>query len=193
MHESAEMGAHRLGHAIALGVNPEMYGRHTRSESVDERIDQLRYDMRHSEGSRRHGVRVDLEGADRELRELVAIPSERRVSVSYDDGRLEELRGRQRYAIECIRALDSVIEVCPTSNRRIGGITEPQHHPLIQFVDCDAPFIIASDDPGIFDTTLSDEIQLAIDIAGLPQDAYDEIAERSWSYRSEVLVGREDR
>ena len=193
MHESAEMGAHRLGHAIALGVNPEMYGRHTRSESVDERIDQLRYDMRHSEGSRRHGVRVDLEGADRELRELVAIPSERRVSVSYDDGRLEELRGRQRYAIECIRALDWVIEVCPTSNRRIGGITEPQHHPLIQFVDCDAPFIIASDDPGIFDTTLSDEIQLAIDIAGLPQDAYDEIAERSWSYRSEVLVGREDR
>ena len=110
--------------------------------------------------------------------------------MEYDEPRLDGLRDRQKYAIQSIRALGSVIEVCPTSNRRIGGIAQAGHHPLIQFVANDAPFVVASDDPGIFDTTLADEIEASIAIAGLPKGYRDEIVERSWRNRSEILTGR---
>ena len=50
VHEAAEFGAHRLGHAISLGVDPRLYGNHIRNESVAERIDQLNYDLNHRDG-----------------------------------------------------------------------------------------------------------------------------------------------
>ncbi len=190
VHEAAEMGAHRLGHAIALGVNPDKYGIHGREESVAERIDQLTYDLRHIEGLGRYGVEVDVQSVTQELRQLAALPKGHRLRIDYDGRRLNELRIRQKYATQCIRSLGSVIEVCPTSNRRIGGISNVGYHPLVQFVANDAPFVIASDDPGIFNTSLADEVESAIGIAGLPRDSYDEIVERSWLNRSEVLVGR---
>ena len=192
VHEAAEMGAHRLGHAIALGVDPDLYGRHTRTESVDERVDQLRYDLRHRKDLRKHGVHIDVNAAEQELHNLKALDKGDTLEIQYDDQRLSEVRGRQSYAIECVKSLGSVIEVCPTSNRRIGGISEPEHHPLVKFAADDVPFVIGTDDPGIFDTSLADEIRSAIDIAGLSEDAFDEIADRSWSSRSEVLVGREN-
>ena len=136
------------------------------------------------------GVQVDAQGVRRELRQLCELPKDNLLSIDYDARRLAELRGRQKYATQCIRAFGSVIEVCPTSNRRIGGISNPEHHPLVQFVANDALFVVGSDDTGIFDTTLAKEIKSAIAIAGLPADSYDEIAERAWFNRSEVLVGR---
>ena len=190
VHEAAEMGAHRLGHAIALGVDPDKYGIHSRDERVAERIDQLTYDLRHIKGLGKCGVEVDVQAVTQELRQLSILPKEDRLLIEYDGRRLHGLRSRQRYATQCIRSLGSVIEVCPTSNRRIGGISNAGHHPLVQFVANDAPFVVASDDPGIFNTTLADEVESAIGIAGLPKDSYDEIVERSWLSRSEVLVGR---
>ena len=100
------------------------------------------------------------------------------------------MRLRQRYAARCISGLGSVIEVCPTSNIRIAGITENEHHPIRRFVEFGVPFVVGSDDPGIFDTTLAAEIEFAVAIAGLPPDSYGAIAERSWRFRSEVLTGR---
>ena len=191
VHEAAEMGAHRLGHAIALGVDPHSYGPHTRTEIVDERIDQLRYDLRHRKGLAGHSVHVDVKATEQELQGLQSLDKSSVLEVEYDDRRLGEVRRRQNYGIDCVKSLGSVIEVCPTSNRRIAGIADPRHHPLVQFAANDVPFVIGTDDPGIFDTTLTDEIQSAMEIAGLPEDAFEEIAERSWASRSEVLVGRE--
>ena len=50
-HEAAELGSRRLGHCIALGLDPEASmqrrgGSHLR-ESVAERLDQIAYDLRH--------------------------------------------------------------------------------------------------------------------------------------------------
>ncbi len=190
VHEAAEMGVHRLGHAIALGVNPDLYGVHTRYETIGERIDQLLYDLRHAQGLGQSGLAIDVQGTTQELRLLQTQPKERTLRVDYDDQHLNELRIRQRYAIQGIQSLGSVIEVCPTSNRRIGGISRNEHHPLVQFVAHDAPFVVASDDPGIFDTTVRNEVESAIAITGLGPEYYDEIVERSWRYRSEVLTGR---
>ena len=190
VHEAAEMGVHRLGHAIALGVNPAMYRVHTRHEPVAERVDQLKYDLRHRDGLIGLGVQVDVQDISEELERLEKLPRETLVKIEYDDGRLEGVRRRQRYAAHCIRGLGSVIEVCPTSNRRIGGISDGKHHPVRQFVEFGVPFVVGSDDPGIFDTTLTDEIESAVAIAGLPEGSYGDLVERAWQCRSEVLTGR---
>ena len=190
VHEAAELGVHRLGHAIALGVSPDRYGVHSRQESVEERIDQLNYDLRHRDGLMSFGVRVDVQAISKELEQLSSMAQKNLVTIEYSEQRLEEVRHRQRYAANCIKALGSVIEVCPTSNRRIGGISDAKHHPIRQFIDFGVPFVVGSDDPGIFDTTLDREIESAIAIAELPEDFYGDIVERAWRCRSEVLTGR---
>jgi hypothetical protein len=190
VHEAAELGAHRLGHAIALGIDPAAYGEHERTETVAERIDQLRYDVRHAEGLRRHGVHINVQETQKELAGAEAMPGDIELTDRYDSSRLEEVRARQRYAMECVRSLGAIIEVWPTSNRRIGGISNSEHHPVHRFIENDVPFVVASDDPGIFGTTLADEIDWVVQAAGLGADAFEEIADRSWRYRSEVLTGR---
>ena len=190
VHEAAEMGAHRLGHAIALGISPDLYGVHRRQETVEERIDQLRYDLRHKEALSSIGVAVDAQSITLDLEQLQNRPHSDLVSVEYDEYRLQEVRLRQRFAADCIRAMGSIVEVCPTSNRRIGGIVGDRHHPIRQFVDFGLPFVVGSDDPGIFDTSLGKEIETALDIADLPPESYGEIVERSWRCRSEILSGR---
>ena len=190
VHEAAELGAHRVGHALALGIDPEVYGRHERTEAVVERIDQLCYDVLHAEGLQRHGVNINVQAIEKELAEIEALPSDSELTLSYDDSALDEVRARQRYAMECISSLGAIVEVCPTSNRRIGGISFHHHHPVHRFFENDLPFVVASDDPGIFGTTLADEIDWVVQAAGMGADAFEEIAERSWRYRSELLSGR---
>jgi adenosine deaminase len=191
VQESAENGAHRLGHAIALGVDPDCYGAHERGESVAERRDQIAYDLAHAEGLRKHGVRVEPAALERERAALAAAPSEQRVTHRYDAARLDEVRRRQDYAMQRVRRSGAVIEVCPTSNRRIGAIADPQHHPVHRFFEHGLPVVVSSDDPGIFDTTLADEIAWVVEHAALPPDAVDELTDRAWRSRSEVLTGRE--
>ena len=84
-----------------------------------------------------------------------------------------------------------MVEVCPTSNRRIAVIANPDHHPVHQFLAWRVPFVIGSDDPGPFYTTLADEISWVVDGAKLGPDAFEELAAQGWRYRSEVLSGRQ--
>ena len=191
VQEAAEFGAHRLGHAIALGLDPAHFGAHERAETVAERRDQLRYDLAHAAGLCRHGVAVDLDGTRRELDALAALPAEATLTIPYDAARLREVRRRQDYALARVRASGAIVEVCPTSNRRIGGIADPAHHPVRRFLAHDLPFVIATDDPGIFGTGLREEIDWVIGAAGLPPEAFETLAARAWHYRSEILSGRE--
>jgi hypothetical protein len=191
VHQAADMGAHRLGHAISLGIDPVVFGSHQRMEPVSEKIAQLEYDLSHAEGLARHDVRVDKSGIRSDLEGLRGRPQGNTVTLKYDDSRLEEVRRRQNYAMERIRALNVVVEVCPTSNRRIGGITDPSQHPVLRFIENDVPFVVGSDDAGVFDVTLADEIEWVVETADLGSGAFEEIAERSWRYRSEILTGRE--
>ncbi len=190
VQEAAELGAHRLGHAIALGIDPMSYGTHSRTESVVERRDQLAYDLRHAAGLRRHGVAVDEATVSSELEALRRRPDDYVVTIPYDDQRLSEVRARQDYAMDRVAASGAVVEVCPTSNLRIGNISDPDHHPVHRFHDRGVPFVVASDDPGIFDTTLRDEIDWVVREAGLDAEAAIEIERRAWDSRSELLSGR---
>lgn len=187
VHEAAELGAHRLGHAIALGVDPEVFGAHTRTEHVDERRDQIAYDLAHADGLRAAGVPVNAAALEAERGSL---PADGTVSITYDAARLEEVRRRQDYAMSRIRAAGVVVEVCPTSNRRIGGITDPAHHPVHRFLDADLPVVVSSDDPGIFGTTLGDELDWVCRHAGGGAELREHLVETAWRSRSEVLTGR---
>ena len=191
VHEAAEFGAHRLGHAIALGVDPEVYGAHERSESVAERLDQIGYDLAHADGLRARGVRVD-ENALRANATSCDAQTDDGVHASLRRGAASPTCARARtYAMARVRANGAVVEVCPTSNLRIGGIADPLHHPVHRFLDAGVPFVVASDDPGIFDTTVRDELDWVAREAGLEPGAVEDLIERAWRSRSEVLTGRE--
>jgi adenosine deaminase len=192
VHEAAELGANRLGHAIALGIDPAVFGEHIRTESVAERRDQIAYDLAHADGLRAAGVTVDPAALRSEL------AAQRRkngrkgtVTIDYDAARLDEVRRRQDYAMRRIRATGAVVEVCPTSNRRIGGIDDPAHHPVHRFLAADLPVVVASDDPGIFGTTLDDELDWVCAQTGGGAELRRHLVDTAWRSRSELLTGRE--
>ena len=190
VQQAAELGAHRLGHAIALGVDPAVYGEHTRTEPAAERVDQIDYDLGHADGLAAFGVAVDPDGLRAERAALAAGPADAVVEVGYDRARLDEVRLRQRYAMARVRAAGAVVEVCPTSNLRIGGIADPAHHPVHRFHAEGVPFVVSSDDPGIFGTTLSEELDWVCEHTGGGAELRRELLRRAWDSRSEVLSGR---
>ncbi len=161
-HEAALLGAKRLGHAIALGMDPAVAlarrpGAHEQ-ETVAERRAQLAYDRRWQPELRAAGVRPQPETLARELRELASRAADEIITRPYDDQRCEQLRHRQRFVLDQLTRLSVAIESCPTSNLRIGGVPRPADHPVWRFLDHDVPLTISADDPGIFGVTLSDEI-----------------------------------
>jgi adenosine deaminase len=188
VHEAAELGAHRLGHAIALGIHPDAFGVHTRTESVAERRDQIAYDLRHAEGLRAFGVDVDVAGLRAELDRLALVGT---VTHRYDRARLAEFRRRQDFAMSRVRRSGAVIEVCPTSNRRIGDIRDPALHPVHRFLAAGLPVVISTDDPGIFGITLNDELDWVCTHTGGGAELRRELLDTAWRSRSEVLTGRE--
>ena len=112
------------------------------------------------------------------------------VDLVYDAARLSALRGRQDFAMDRVRRTGAIIEVCPTSNRRIGGIINPDHHPVHRFLAADLPVVVATDDPGIFGVRLAEEIDWVVAQCGLDDVARRGLIERAWRSRSEVLTGR---
>jgi adenosine deaminase len=64
-------------------------------------------------------------------------------------------------------------------------------HPVHRFIKNDVPFVVSTDDAGIFDVTLAEEIEWIVEAADLGSGAFEEIASRSWRYRSEIITGRE--
>jgi adenosine deaminase len=190
VQEAAELGAHRLGHAIALGIDPAVFGVHTRIESVAERRDQIAYDLGHRDGLRRVGVDINANALTDELTDLAARPDDEILAVEYDLARLENVRRRQEFAMNQVRSTGAVIEVCPTSNRRIGGITNPDHHPIHQFLKAELPVVIATDNPGIFGTTLDTELDWVCRQTGGGPELRRKLIATAYNSRSEILSGR---
>jgi adenosine deaminase len=93
--------------------------------------------------------------------------------------------------MERVAASGAVVEVCPTSNRRIGNIDEPDHHPVHRLHANGVPFVVSSDDPGIFGTKLADELDWVVAQLQAGPQLREELIERAWRSRSEVLTGRE--
>jgi aminodeoxyfutalosine deaminase len=67
------------------------------------------------------------------------------------------------------------LEVCPTSNVRVGGYANYAEHPLPRFHAAGVPVTINSDDPPLFNTTLNDEVKLLADPFNFDLDEINEI------------------
>ena len=171
-HAAALMGSRRLGHAIALGLDPAVaVNRRPRAhetELVSERLDQIAYDLGHIDELRQVGVDTDEEALHTERRELNA----RKRTETFDVGpygaeRLEQIRRRQQYVLSELATLGTVVESCPTSNRLIAAIADPADHPVRRLLGSDVSMAIGADDPGIFDSPLASEVAWVAEHSGM--------------------------
>ena len=69
------------------------------------------------------------------------------------------------------------LEVCPWSNVSM-GITQVDNHPLKKMIDANLDLVIASDDPGIFGKSLTDNYLLAFNL-GVSLEVLERLALRS--------------
>ena len=174
-HQAAQLGARRLGHAIALGLDPEVSlarrpGAHE-AEPVAERLAQITYDLEQARELEAFGVEVDRGRLEREQAELQGRAPVEMISRPYTVQRLEEVRRRQGFVLAELTRLGVCIESCPTSNLRIGGVPSPAQHPLWRFLRSEVGLAIGADDPGIFDMPLAAEVDWVATHAGMDEVA----------------------
>jgi adenosine deaminase len=67
------------------------------------------------------------------------------------------------------------LEVCPTSNLRLGVAPSLAAHPLPRLLAAGVRLTVNSDDPAFFNTTLNNEVALLADPFGLGVEAIDEL------------------
>ncbi len=161
-HEAAELGSRRLGHCIALGLDPEVSvqrrgGSHLR-EPVAERLDQIAWDLRHRRGLEDAGVEVSPAALEAERESLRGRDRQALCRRPYDDRRLEQVRRRQEFVLGELTRLGAVVESCPSSNLRLGSVPRPDLHPVHRFLDSGVDVVIGADDPGIFESPLAAEV-----------------------------------
>ncbi|ETW94567.1 MAG: hypothetical protein ETSY1_34300, partial [Candidatus Entotheonella factor] len=160
-HDIAEMGARRLGHAIALGLDPTMAVARRphahETERVSERLAQIEYDVVHRDALTAYGIPIHAGALEREWEQLQHRSPDDTVTRPYSPERFHQVRRRQDYALDCLTKLGTVVETCPTSNLRVGGVPSPEHHPVHRFLRSGVNLAIGADDPGIFNSPLSEE------------------------------------
>ncbi len=66
------------------------------------------------------------------------------------------------------------LEVCPTSNVRLGVYPDYALHPLPRLLDAGVPMTVNSDDPPLFNTSLEAELELLPGVFGLGLPEMDE-------------------
>ncbi len=187
--EAAKMGAHRLGHALSLGIEPDFFLHQTRTESRQERLDQLNFELESYSEICGIGDYYSKEELDISRKQLLkdTTPS---TNFTMDEKSIGYLKTFQNYCLSQIAKTRSVIETCPTSNHLIGMLPDPKAHPAQRFFESGVSLTISTDDPGIFDTTIEREYELA-NVAGLNSEQLETIRKQSFLYKSTVLSGRE--
>ncbi|RHX93100.1 adenosine deaminase [Leptospira stimsonii] len=183
--ESAQWGAHRLGHAIALGLDPSSIQRKI-FESKSERLDQLQFYY-----DRKEELDSYMETPSRERigNEIDSLKHKETIELETSPSFLQECFGFQNFCMDQIKKTNAIIESCPSSNEYIGMVVDPKTHPILRFEKHDLRFTISTDDPGIFGTTIEEEYSKAAKI-GLSAETLESVRLNSFLYTSEILSGR---
>ena len=140
---------------------------------VSERLDQIDYDLRHAEALSARGVKIYEAELVRELEQLRSKDKRGAIRRPYSSDRIAEIRRRQDFALNALEQLGTVIEICPTSNRVLGGVTDPAQHSMHRLLASGVDVVIGADDPGIFDSVLADEVDWVRTHSGLDPIAVD--------------------
>ena len=149
-------GAHRLGHAIALGLDALSLHGTVVQETKQERLAHLQW-LLHEEGRelRAFGYHIDEPKLKREQAQLKEGRATR--LCRYDDATCDELQTMQTAALRWAKTRGMRIESCPTSNLRLGKVRALRFHPLHRFSQHNLLVTLSSDDPGIFARDLAQE------------------------------------
>ena len=161
--ELIQLKVDRIGHGIALGLDPENLRDHVVFESKTEYIDTLNWLMVNQTLFKSHGFDVSTKELEKQLNSLRSSSVEL-VEIVYDSSYIERCATLQRALAAIIKKLPMIFESCPSSNQRIGQVKQQSFHPLKFFHDHELKYVICSDDPGIFKTSLKKENLLALDI-----------------------------
>ncbi|MCB1141481.1 MAG: adenosine deaminase [Leptospiraceae bacterium] len=184
--ESSKLGAHRLGHCIALGVPTGLFLGKVVNEDVEERRKYLKFIIENYFTIRDCGEFPGLTIFEKFLKNLEFQTGI--VPVKIDQKVCIELETVQNFGLKVLRSNNTVIETCPTSNMVIAGL-DPENLPIKKFIKYDVPLTVGSDDPGILDTNLKKEYGLLNEI-GIKEEEIDKIRLNSPNFSSEILSGR---
>ncbi len=179
-------GVHRLGHAIALGLDSENLRDMKVQETKQERLAHLQW-LLHEEGRELgdfgyHIAEHKLKREQAQLREGKEVPP-----CHYDSEVLSELKVFQSAALRWAKAKGICIESCPTSNLRLGRVRELRFHPLRTFSQHDLQVTLSSDDPGIFASDLEQEAHLCRTELQIPASFMHKMQANQLPLRSEQL------
>ena len=157
--ETSMLGVRRLGHALALGLNPDILVHRKIFEPRAEAESHLAWLALHRDLL--HDCGYTIKHYEWLLRRMESSTKESYIEWYYDADLIEHTRMFQNACLQIIKRYSPIIEACPTSNFRIGALGSWSNHPLLRFLDHDLDVTISTDDPGIFAISLESEEKLA--------------------------------
>lgn len=91
--------------------------------------------------------------------------------IVYGNEKVQKLKDRQNDILHRIKECGTVIEVCPTSNL-IAHLkySDYSQHPVDRLIELDIPFVVCTDDIGIFNKTLKEEIDGLVNYKNVDRD-----------------------
>ena len=84
--------------------------------------------------------------------------------------------------MEHLKDHDIPLEICITSNVRTGAVGSLKEHPVRRLYDAGVPIVINTDDPALFDCTLTSEYELLGTEFGFTQEEVAGLIENSFRY-----------
>ncbi len=84
--------------------------------------------------------------------------------------------------MEHLRDKDIPLEISITSNVRTGAVASIEDHPVRKLFDAGVPIVLNTDDPALFECTLTSEYQVARDRFGFTDSELDSLAADSLKY-----------
>ena len=159
--EAHAFGAHRLGHALALGLLPQNVTSDRQQslmqETVAERIRHLEWLLANAGILQDCGHRIDLVDTQQNLASCLNMNPHATLEISMTQDYLDDTLSLQNALLKQLAATDVVIESCPTSNLMIGRMSGKSHHPIQRFMNAGLRVTVGTDDPGMFETSLAGE------------------------------------
>jgi aminodeoxyfutalosine deaminase len=84
--------------------------------------------------------------------------------------------------LDHLREQNIPLEVCITSNVRTGAVASLEQHPIRRLFDAGVPIVLNTDDPALFECSLTSEYELARDRFGFTEAELEQLAANSSRY-----------